>query len=97
MSDVSVRGRSSTPDTTQSSQVNQTEQQPVGGKSGPAAEKTSSSTESTAAQTKGAQQHATSKSSEAKIQQHAQGLTPEQTREQQTKTIADSAKKSGLS
>jgi hypothetical protein len=94
MSDVSVRGRSSTPD---APLVNQTEQEPAGGKTGPAAEKSSSSAPPSEAQVKGAQQHATSKASEAKIQQHAQGLAPEQSREHQTKTLADSAKKSGLS
>jgi hypothetical protein len=96
MSDVSVRGRSSTPDATQVSTVTQTEQEPVGGKTGPAAEKTTSSTDSSPAQAKAAQQNATSKASDAKLQQHAQGLAPEQSREQQTKTIAESAKKSGL-
>lgn len=99
MSDVTVRGRVSSPDTTQASQVNQAEpQEPVGGKNGAAAEKTSSSsTAPTPAQVKGAQQHATTKASDAKIQQHAQGLAPEYTRDQQTKTIAETAKKSGLS
>jgi hypothetical protein len=93
MSDVSVRGRSSTPDV---SQLPQVEQEPVAGKTGPAADKTTSTTDSTPAQTKGAQQNAASKASDAKLQQHAQGLAPEQSREQQTKTIAESAKKSGL-
>ncbi|HEY7162844.1 MAG TPA: hypothetical protein VH815_16400, partial [Acidobacteriota bacterium] len=93
MGDVTVRGRSSTPDV---SQVNQTEQEPVGGKTGPAAEETASSAPPSEAQVKGAQQHATTKASDAKLQQHAQGLAPEQSRELQTKTIAESAKKSGL-
>jgi hypothetical protein len=51
----------------------------------------------TPAQVKGAQQHASSIACEAKVQQHALGLAPQPTREQQTKTIAESAKKSGLS
>lgn len=94
MSDVSVRGRSSTPEVPL---TNQTEQEPVGGKTGPAAEKSSSTAPPSEAQVKGAQQHATSKASDAKLQQHAQGLAPGQSREQQTKTLLESAKKSGLS
>lgn len=96
MSDVSVRGRSSTPDVSQLPEVTPTEQEPAGGKTGPATDKTTSTTDSSPAQVKGAQQNATSKASDAKLQQHAQGLAPEQSREQQTKTIGESAKKSGL-